>query len=128
MSKILIIEPDYILGLTYRSCLERHGHNVVIVNGAQSGVAAADQEAPDVVLLEIQLVEHSGIEFLYEFRSYVDWQNIPVIIHSQVPISEFVSSWEILQDVLGVQSYLYKPQTSLKQLLSSINALTTQAA
>jgi DNA-binding response OmpR family regulator len=82
---------------------------------------SADVIQPDLVILELQLVEHSGIEFLYEFRSYTDWQQVPVIIQSQVPPAEFADSWQLLHDELGVRGYLYKPRTSLTQLLASIN-------
>jgi DNA-binding response OmpR family regulator len=87
---------------------------------AQAAIMAADAETPELVVLEIQLVGHSGIEFLYEFRSYADWQDVPVIIQTQVPQSEFTDSWELLRSELGVQDYLYKPRTSLEQLLAAI--------
>ena len=70
--------------------------------------------------MELQLVAHSGVEFLYEFRSYSDWKNIPVIINTHVPPSEFAGSRDLLRRELGVQAYLYKPHTTLKKLLSSV--------
>lgn len=118
---ILIIEPDLILAETYRLALENEGHNVSICPGAQSGVLVADAIKPDLVITEIQLVEHSGIEFLYEFRSYADWQSVPVLVHSNVPISEFADNWQLLQSELGVAGYLYKPKTTLKQLVKAVN-------
>jgi DNA-binding response OmpR family regulator len=126
VSRILLIEPDYILGSIYRKAFEDIGHQVILANGAQSGIMAADKAKPDLVILEIQLVEHSGIEFLYEFMSYCEWQDVPVVINTHVPISEFVGSWDILKEVLGIKEYLYKPQTSLTWLLKSAEALTAQ--
>lgn len=82
---------------------------------------AADQIRPDIVVLELQLIEHSGIEFLYEFRSYSDWRNIPVIVHSHVPAQEFGASEKLLSKHLGIGEYLYKPHTTLNQLLRSVN-------
>jgi DNA-binding response OmpR family regulator len=121
MATILLIEPDRLLGSTYAAALESADHKVVVCPGAQSGVLVADQIKPDLVIIELQLVEHSGIEFLYEFRSYADWQSIPIIIHSQVPQSEFSGSFELLTDQLGVVRYLYKPSTSLKELIQTVN-------
>lgn len=121
MANILIIEPDRLLAETYGQAMLSAGHKVAVAPGAQSGIMVADQIDPDVVLLEVQLVEHSGIEFLYEFRSYPDWQNIPVIIHSQVPPQEFSGSLQLLNHELGVKNYLYKPQTSLQKLLRTIS-------
>ena len=92
---------------------------------AQSAVFGADEVMPDVVVLEMQLVGHSGLEFLYEFRSYSEWQHIPVIIHSHIPAGEFMEGWQILKEQLGVAAYHYKPLTSLHALLRSVNRFAT---
>jgi DNA-binding response OmpR family regulator len=123
MSQILLIEPDYRLGRIYKDTLEGHGHAVDLVNSAQTGVMSADNNKPNLVILELQLVEHSGIEFLYEFRSYNEWQAIPVIVHSHVPPGEFTGSWAVLTEELGVKEYMYKPRTSLRQLNSRVDSL-----
>jgi DNA-binding response OmpR family regulator len=120
MPHILLIEPDRRLAETYSQALRAAGHTVTAVPGAQAAITAADTPKPDVVILELQLVEHSGIEFLYEFRSYLDWRDMPVIIQSQVPYGEFSDSWPLLHGELGVRAYLYKPRTSLRQLLAQV--------
>lgn len=121
MRTVLLIEPDYILAETYKRALESSGlYTVNTVRGAQSGIMSADESCPELVLLELQLIEHSGVEFLYEFRSYPEWQSIPVIIHSVVPFAEFQDSWHLLQGELGVSSYLYKANTSLSKLLTVV--------
>lgn len=120
MANILLIEPDLLLAKTYAKSMDAAGHKVVACAGAQAAIHAADQKQPDVVILELQLVEHSGIEFMYEFRSYPEWQNIPVIIQTGVPVSEFAGNMKLLNDELGVRTYLYKPQTSLRQLVASV--------
>ncbi len=121
MAQILLIEPDRILAETYGRSLVAAGHRVMSCFTAQAAVQAADKQQPDLVILELQLVEHSGIEFLYEFRSYSEWQNIPVIIQTTVPPSEFSDNWQLMREELGVQAYLYKPQTSLKQLIDAVS-------
>jgi DNA-binding response OmpR family regulator len=120
MAHILLIEPDVVLARTYAAAMTEAGHEVQRVTTAQAAINAADTVSPDVVLLEFQLVSHSGIEFLYEFRSYTEWQMVPVIILSNVPLAEFAASKELLRLQLGVQVYHYKPHTSLAKLLQSI--------
>lgn len=120
MANILLIEPDRVLAETYKHILESTGYKVIIAAGAQTAVSAADKIRPELVILELQLVEHSGIEFLYEFRSYDDWQNIPVLIHSQVPPSEFSDNLELLKNELNVVNYLYKPHTKLSKLVEVV--------
>jgi DNA-binding response OmpR family regulator len=122
MAHVLLIEPDRLLGTTYNELLKVNGHSVVVCATAQVSISAADYIVPDIVIMELQLVRHSGIEFLYEFRSYIDWLNVPVIIHTYVPPSEFSSSRDILMRELDVSMYLYKPQTSLRQLARAVDA------
>jgi DNA-binding response OmpR family regulator len=123
--KILLIEPDRLLAECYKKALRADGdHQVTACAGAQAGILAADQVRPDLIILELQLVEHSGIEFLYELRSYSDWQGIPIIVQSMVPEVEFSGSGEILKNELGVQEYLYKPATKLRDLISSVNRIS----
>ncbi len=119
--QILLIEPDNILGQTLSGVLESAGHKVIHVATAQDGVTMADKITPDMVILELQLVGHGGIEFLCEFRSYKDWENIPAIIYSTVPPLEFRASRESLSGELGVVAYLYKPNTSLLDLLRAVD-------
>lgn len=126
--KILLVEPDRVLAKTYAEALNRSDHHVVAAATAQSAIEAADAFKPDLVILELQLVEHSGIEFLYEFRSYSDWQRIPVLIHSQVPATEFSENADLLKSELGVHAYLYKPHTSLRELLAYVNDLNPALA
>lgn len=121
MAQILLIEPDRLLAESYVGALQAAGHQVKAASGAQAAIMTADAAVPDLVILELQLVEHSGIEFLYEFRSYPDWQNIPVLVQTHVPQSEFADNWQLLQGELGVRAYLYKPRTSLRELVSNVS-------
>lgn len=117
---ILLIEPDYQLGRTYAAALRAAGHSVVIAAHAQDAIHQADEQKPGLVLLELQLRSHSGVEFMYEFRSYPEWQRIPVILHTVVPEASLSMSKETRQS-LGIKSYLYKPQTSLRQLVEAVD-------
>jgi DNA-binding response OmpR family regulator len=120
MAKILLIEPDAVLAKLYLEAFKSAGHEARLTVSAQDAVFKVDEDLPDVVVVELQLVAHSGIEFLYELRSYAEWQNIPVIVHICIPPAEFMDSMELLRGQLGVTEYLYKPQTTLRKLLRSI--------
>lgn len=117
---ILIVEPDRKLAETYARAFELDGHQATVSATAQQGILAADAQTPDVVLLELQLAAHSGMEFLYELRSYAEWQHIPVVVCSQVPPVEFQESQNLLRQ-LGVRAYHYKPRTALRDLLAAIS-------
>lgn len=123
---ILLIEPDAILAKVYSEALSTIGQHVVVMGQAQSAISAIDTEVPDLIILEPQLVGHSGIEFLYELRSYVDLQSIPVLLHTFIPSESFCQSREVLQ-TLNVVGYLYKPRTSLQQLIMLVQTLPAMA-
>jgi DNA-binding response OmpR family regulator len=124
VKQVLLIEPDYLLADVYKQALETEDIRVAVAYSAQSAIFEADKKTPDLVVLEIQLTEHSGIEFLYEFRSYQEWQAIPVIVQSQVPPAEFNHSWQILKEELGVETYLYKPHTSIRALVNKVKEVS----
>ncbi len=126
--KILILEPDKVLQNIYEQALTGLGFKVDVSSNAQSAISLADSRTPDLVIIELQLVEHSGIEFLYEFRSYSDWQTIPVIINTIIPANEFSNSQLILKNELNISTYLYKPDSSLKQLIKEVNRFKYQLA
>lgn len=123
MSQILLIEPDKPLARVYETILKKAGYKVLTASNSQDAINIADESKPDVVVLELQLVGHSGIEFMYEFRSYVDWQDVPILLHTNVPYTELSDSWSLLTEHLGVSDYAYKPHTSLNKLVSSVNEL-----
>jgi DNA-binding response OmpR family regulator len=112
LASILLIEPDMVLAITMREYLESLNHHVQWRSDAQSSINSADETAPDLVILELQLAQHSGMDFLYEFRSYPEWQHVPIIILSSIAGSEIETS-SIMWQQLEVVAYYYKPETKL---------------
>jgi DNA-binding response OmpR family regulator len=119
---ILLIEPDKKLGGIYQRALEDAGHQVRWAAHAQDAVHEADQIRPDLVLLELQLAGHNGIEFLHEFRSYPEWQGIRVVLLTVVPPQSLQITQEMM-DSFGIVGALYKPSTTLKQLVTLVQEI-----
>lgn len=124
---ILLIEPNRLQAQQYCEYLERRGHRLRHVQDAQAAVTETDRHTPDLVIMELLLAGHSGVEFLYEFRSYPEWQKVPVVIMSHLPEAEIPSSGRVFAK-LGVGAYLYKPATSLKRLAERVEALIPSSA
>lgn len=119
---ILLIEPDSLQARIYGRALTRTGYTVAHARSAQHAVSLADEHTPDVVVLELQLPGHNGVEFLYEFRSYTEWMSIPMIIHTFVPLHD-LREVTTLQNQLGVKRVLYKPTTTLNALCIAVSAI-----
>lgn len=113
---ILLVQPDAILGETYRKALQACG-TVAWARSAEQAIQLADDHAPDIVVLELKLPRHNGVEFLYEFKSYPEWRDVPVVVVSHggsLDIAE--SALHDLRIVARVDSHT----TSLKELCSIV--------
>ncbi len=127
MANILLIEPNIVLARTYKRALTECGHLVEWVAGAQAGIHAADRITLDVIVLELQLPGHGGIEFLYEFRSYPEWNKVPVIVNTVVTPAALAPAHQVLQKQLGVRQILYKPRATLADIERAVRAHTAVA-
>lgn len=121
MANIVLIEPNTVLATTYRRALQTAGHIVRRAAGAQAAIELADEQVPDLVVLDLQLSGHSGIEFLHEFRSYPEWQSIPLIINTGLSHAVLAPMRHILTRDFGVGRILYKPKASLEELLRAVD-------
>ena len=74
--------------------------------------------------MDLLFAGRSGVEFLYEFRSYPEWADLPVVIYSSVPEAEAGSYVEEFVR-LGIKHYFYKAETSLATLTEAVNYLIT---
>lgn len=115
--RVLLIEPDVPLSNIYAKALVSGGFQVAVARSAQQAVHLADRNSPDVVVMEMQLKQHNGVAFMQEFRSYPDWCNIPIIVHTTLP-AFLLKEFDVALAEMGVSKVLYKPSTSLKQLVA----------
>jgi two-component system, OmpR family, KDP operon response regulator KdpE len=117
MKTILLVEPDRATADFIAEYMNTHKLKAGIAHAssAQEAVHLADTNKPNLVVLELAIPEHNGLAFLHEFRSYTDWKDVPIIIHSHISRDEL----QIPKDEterLGIVQHLYKPTTSLEKL------------
>ncbi|HEU4914013.1 MAG TPA: response regulator [Candidatus Saccharimonadales bacterium] len=125
MQNVLVIEPDTALARTYVQALRHAGYAVRHATGAQDAIDAADQSTPAAVVMEIQLAVHDGVEFLHEFRSHAEWRFVPVVVNTNLTPVAIRPVQAALAADLGVMEVLYKPQTSLQQVISAVRRVLT---
>lgn len=68
MQSILIIDDEPEVGLSLRRVLERAGFKVLTTTSGAEGIAAFEQEAPDVVITDIMMPKVHGIEIIRRIR------------------------------------------------------------
>lgn len=118
---VLIVEPSPELAEVLQVALNQRGITSRVAGSAQLGIRLADENPPQLVLLELVVPRHNGMEFLHEFRSYPDWLDIPIILYTNVSRDELQLEGQMLQD-MGIAGYFYKPTTSLEKLVGAVES------
>ena len=126
MAKVLLIESDCILGSDTRQILNLAGYSVDLHVELQAAMDSADANRPDIIILDLLLAGRSGVEFLYEFRSYPEWASVPVIIYGSLSREEF-SETSIGFNHLNIAAYHYKQATSIAQSCESVQRILQPA-
>jgi DNA-binding response OmpR family regulator len=126
MAQILLLESDRQTANLTKLYFGQAGHQLSHYADPQSAVASADIMRPDIVIVDLLLASRSGVEFLYELRSYPEWQNIPVIATGHLPAAEIQAFQGSLQQ-LKVAKYIQKQNSSLADLLAETERLLQPA-
>jgi len=118
-TKILYIEDNQVnINLVERS-LKYMGYDLLIAEDGGIGLIKANQELPDIVLLDIDLPSIDGITVLRSLKTNYVTKDIPVIMYST---QDDISTQELCKEY-GADVFLKKP-SSHSNLLSVIQMLT----
>ena len=105
MAKILVVEDTESLCRLYQSVLGRSGHKVILGQTGDAAVAAAAQDRPDLVILDLVLPEKSGAEVARELEAAGTFPAVPLIVTTALPDSQ---AWTIAGS-MGATAVLFKP-------------------
>jgi twitching motility two-component system response regulator PilH len=118
MARILIIDDSPTDTRVFSLMLERNGHQVITAGSAEDGIAAAEREQPDLVLMDIILPGMNGFQATRALSRGAKTQHIPIIIVSTKGM-ETDRVWGMRQ---GAKDYVVKPPAEA-DLVGRINAL-----
>jgi CheY-like chemotaxis protein len=79
---VLLVEDDSWLRYIMAELLADDGYQVREAATGTQALALVDQEVPDVVVLDLNLPELSGLDVLHELRTRKQMLNLPVIVMS----------------------------------------------
>lgn len=68
MNKILIIDDDPNIRELLRDVLEGAGHTVIEAKNGNAGIESAQQDQPDLVIVDILMPEKEGLETISEIK------------------------------------------------------------
>lgn len=77
--KVLIVEDNDLNMKLFNDLLEAHGYATVQTKSGMEAVGLARQHRPDLILLDIQLPEISGLEVTRQLKQDSELKGIPVI-------------------------------------------------
>src|SRR5437016_3888320 len=80
MARILLIDDDASLLQMVRLMLEREGHQVVVAEGGEEGLAAAQAQNPDLAIVDLMMPGMSGYGVTRAFRNNSRTASLPVLI------------------------------------------------
>jgi CheY-like chemotaxis protein len=125
MKKILVVEDDPVNQMILSDFLSANGYLTVAASSGPEGIEKFDSEAPDLMLVDVQLPRKNGFELVREIKSRPNSKAPPILLMSAVYSDRDQSSRTIQLGALA-DGYLSKP-FDLVQLLSQVRKLLGDA-
>lgn len=119
--KILIVDDDQEIIESVRYALEGEGYDVAVARDGNQGLALAESESPDLMVLDMMMPKRSGFLVLEKLRRLRD-EPLPVIMIT----GNEGSRHKAYAELLGVSDYIQKP-FPMDRLVEAINRLLSQS-
>lgn len=115
--KILIIEDEFSLLSVLKMKFEQSGYKVLTALDGGGGISIAENEMPDLILLDIIMPEMDGFEVLKKLKEETKTKEIPVVILTNSGREEEVGKGYDL----GAVDYLVKANLSLEKIEDKVD-------
>lgn len=103
--KILIVEDNDLNLKLFRDLLAAHGYDTIETKDGVEAIALTISEHPDLILMDIQLPEISGLDVTRRLKSDVATSEIPIIAVTAFAMKD--DEEKIL--AAGCEAYISKP-------------------
>ena len=115
--RVLIVDDDNEIVESVRYALEANGYSVLIARDGNQGLAMAEREDPDLVILDMMMPKRSGFLVLEKLR-----RSRPVPLRVIMITANEGSRHKAYAEMLGVDDYIRKP-FAMDRLMESVNRL-----
>jgi DNA-binding response OmpR family regulator len=115
--RILLVDDDAEIVDAMRYALEAKGYEILIARDGNQGLAMAEREDPDLVILDMMMPKRSGFLVLERLR-----RTRPVPMRVIMITANEGSRHKAYAEMLGVDDYIRKP-FAMDRLLESVNRL-----
>lgn len=102
---VLIVEDNELSGKLFRDVLEVNGFRTLLTKSGDEALRLARDHRPDLIIMDIQLPEESGLDITRRIRNDADIRAIPI-----VAVTALAVDWveERIREE-GCEAYLTKP-------------------
>jgi DNA-binding response OmpR family regulator len=115
--RVLIVDDDYEIVEAVRYALESRGYAVLVARDGNQGLAMAERENPDLVILDMMMPKRSGFLVLERLR-----RTRPVPLKVIMITANEGSRHKAYAEMLGVDDYIRKP-FAMDRLMDSVDRL-----
>lgn len=119
MYRILAVDDDPIMQQLLQATLQAEGYEFLLSQNGANVLPMAIAEKPDLIVLDVNLPDMSGMDVCRALKAEAKTRDIPVVMLTG-EAREVVSRVEGLD--LGAEDYLFKP-ISPRMLVSRIKSL-----
>lgn len=115
--RILLVDDDHEIVESMKTVLESRGYTILVARDGNQGLALAESEEPDLVVLDMMMPKRSGFLVLEKLRrSRPDPMRVIMITANEG------SRHKAYAEMLGVDDYIRKP-FAMDRLLDSVDRL-----
>lgn len=115
--RILLVDDDAEIIEAMRYALEGRGYQVLIARDGNQGLAMAEREDPDLVILDMMMPKRSGFLVLEKLR-----RTRPIPVRIIMITANEGSRHKAYAEMLGVDDYIRKP-FPMDRLLDTVERL-----
>jgi DNA-binding response OmpR family regulator len=118
--RILLVDDDQEIVESMRLALQAKGYEVLIARDGNQGLAMAERETPDLVILDMMMPKRSGFLVIEKLRRSA---NDAMVKQKIIMITANEGSrHKAYAEMLGVDDYIRKP-FAMDRLIESVNRL-----
>ncbi len=117
--KILVVEDSPTQAMHLRTLLEQEGVEVLLASDGRMGLRMAQEILPDLVILDLQMPEMSGLQVCRKLKSVRKTAGVPVILFTSHDEHETV----VLGLQLGAVDYIPKDAFADAVLLETLRQM-----
>ncbi len=115
--RVLLVDDDHEIVESVRYALDAGGYEVLIARDGNQGLAMAEREDPDLVILDMMMPKRSGFLVLEKLR-----RSRPVPLRVIMITANEGSRHKAYAEMLGVDDYIRKP-FAMDRLMESVKRL-----